>query len=146
MILLSLNHGTKGVVMWLYPTAGEIVGVASEFSKVMWAGKGLVAFLSVVQAEAVPVSGAENVDAAMWRVGNRMMVTAINAGENKVEGKIRLDFEKGFKIKGLSHVLWGSGQWKIEDGRALIRTNIDGVESCVLVVDVEGEDKGVTTT
>ncbi|CAL8582845.1 hypothetical protein XPA_008488 [Xanthoria parietina] len=146
MILLSLNHGAKGVVMWLYPTAGEIVGVASEFSKVMWAGKGLVAFLSVVQAEAVPVSGAENVDAAMWRVGNRMMVTAINAGENKVEGKIRLDFEKGFKIKGLSHVLWGSGQWKIEDGRALIRTNIDGVESCVLVVDVEGEDKGVTTT
>lgn len=101
----------------------------------------------MVQAVAVLVSGAENVDAAMWGVGNRMMVTAINAGENKVEGKIRLDFvEKGFKIKGLSHVLWGSGKWKVEDGRGLIKTNMDGVESCVFVVDVEGEDKGVTTT
>lgn len=146
MILLSLNHGAKGVVMWLYPTAGEIVGVASEFSKVMWAGKGLGAVLSVVQAVAVPVSGAGNVDAAMWRVGSRMMVTAINAGENKVKGKIRLNFEVGIKIKGLSHVLWGSGKWKVEDGRALIKTNMDGVESCVLVVDVEGEDKGVITT
>lgn len=88
MILLSLNHGAKGVVMWLFPTAGEIVGVASKFSKIVLAREGLGAFVSVAQAMAVPVSGAESVDAAMWRVGNRMMVTAVNAGEERVQGEI----------------------------------------------------------
>ncbi|KAL8759438.1 MAG: hypothetical protein Q9199_000743 [Rusavskia elegans] len=143
MILLSLNHGAKGVVMWLFPTAGEIVGVASKFSKIVLAREGLGAFVSVAQAMAVPVSGAESVDAAMWRVGNRMMVTAVHAGEERVQGEIRLEFGKGVKIKGLRDVLWGSGGWEVENERVLMRTNRDGVESWVLVVDVEGEDGDV---
>lgn len=129
--------------MWLFPTAGEIVGVASKFSKIVLAREGLGAFVSVAQAMAVPVSGAESVDAAMWRVGNRMMVTAVHAGEERVQGEIRLEFGKGVKIKGLRDVLWGSGGWEVENERVLMRTNRDGVESWVLVVDVEGEDGDV---
>ncbi|KAL8850802.1 MAG: hypothetical protein Q9221_004216 [Calogaya cf. arnoldii] len=146
MILLRLNHGAKGIVMWLFPTAGEIVGVASKFSKIVLAREGLGAFVSVAQAMAVPVSGAEHVDAAMWRVGNRMMVTAVNAGEERVEGNVRLEFAKGVKIKGLRDIQWGSGGWEVENERSLMRTNMDGVESWVLVVDVEGAAGNVATS
>ncbi|KAL8670752.1 MAG: hypothetical protein Q9168_004731 [Polycauliona sp. 1 TL-2023] len=145
MILLSLNHGAKGVMMWLFPTAGDIVGVASKFSKIVLARGGLGAFASVAHVVAVRVFGADNVDAAMWRVENRMMVTAVNAGDEGVEGKIRLDFEESIKITGLGEVMWGSEGWRIEDERALIRNGMGGTESSVLMVDVKDEDGDVAT-
>ena len=146
MTLLSLNHGAKGILMWVFPTADEIVGVASKFSQVVLARDGLSTFVLMAHAAVVPVPGVENVDAAMWRVGSRMMVTVVNAGKEKIEGEVKLEFGDDAKIKGLNRNLWGRGGWKIESQNAAVRDGMDAQGSWVFVVDVDGEDNDVATS
>lgn len=74
--------------------------------------EGLGAFISLTQAMAVPTSGAQSMDAAMWRVGIRMMVTVVNAGEAGVEGGLRLESEKGVNQGGEGCFL---GERRMED-------------------------------
>ncbi len=146
MTLLSLNHGAKGILMWVFPTADEIVGVASKFSQVVLARDGLSTFVLMAHAAVVPVPGVENVDGAMWRVGSRMMVTVVNAGKEKIEGEVKLEFGDDAKIKGLNRNLWGRGGWKIESQNAAVMDGMDAQESWVFVVDVDGEDNDVATS
>ncbi|KAL8855791.1 MAG: hypothetical protein Q9178_007555 [Gyalolechia marmorata] len=146
MTLLSLNHGAKGILMWVFPTADEIVGVASKFSQVVLARDGLSTFVLMAHAVVVPVPGVENVNAAMWRVGSRIIVTVVNAAREKIEGEVKLEFGDDVKIKGLKRNLWGRGGWKIERQNAAVRDGMDAQESWVFVVDVDGEDNDVATS
>ncbi|KAL8727126.1 MAG: hypothetical protein Q9166_006259 [cf. Caloplaca sp. 2 TL-2023] len=151
MVLLSVNHGAKGIVMWQFPTAGEIVGVASEFSRrVVNAGEGFVKFVLGAEREMVRVSGdgagVGFVDAAMWRAGGQVMVSVVNAGEERVEGDVRLDLGERLQIKEAGRNLWGRGGWSDQGRRTLVRSGMEGVESFVFLVEVEEDGWGVATS
>ncbi|KAL8772271.1 MAG: hypothetical protein Q9209_002483 [Squamulea sp. 1 TL-2023] len=147
MILLSLNHGAKGIVMWVFPTADEIIEAASRFSKAVLSPYGILD-TSVTSTEAVRVSvtGARYVDAAMWRAGSYMTVNAVNAGEERIEGEVRLEFGEDVKIKSLRSIRWGSPGWRVEGQRVVVRNGMDGLATWVTVIDIDENHKGIANS
>ncbi|KAL8800600.1 MAG: hypothetical protein Q9182_005062 [Xanthomendoza sp. 2 TL-2023] len=145
MVLLSVNHGATGVIMWLFPTAEAIEGAASRFGlEVLWKG-GLGKFVVGARGERVGVVGDEGgrvengVDAVMWRLGRVGMLSVVFLGEEGVSGDVRLEFGEGVRIKGVGRMLWGRGGWRVDEGgRVFMRRGMEGVESWVFVVELEG--------
>ncbi|KAL8779181.1 MAG: hypothetical protein Q9213_007067 [Squamulea squamosa] len=147
MILLSLNHGAKGIVMWVFPTADEIIQTASRFSKAVLGPHGILdEFVTSTEAVRVAVVGARDVDAAMWRAGSYMMISAVNAGEERIEGEMRLKFGEDVSINNLRSILLGSPGWRLEGKRAIVRNGMDGLASWVIVFDIDEDyNKGTAT-
>lgn len=77
MNMLSINHNAKGIVMWDYPTSEELGDVTSALARVL-ASRDVTRFLLGAPTVALKVtSGQQRIDAAGWRVGNRMLVSIL---------------------------------------------------------------------
>ncbi|KAL9024435.1 MAG: hypothetical protein Q9196_006519, partial [Gyalolechia fulgens] len=130
MTLLSINHGATGIVMWAFPTADQIVEVTSKFGALM-TGRELVRFLLEGRREEVGVDGNGNgksvLDARVWRRYGRMLVSVVNMADEAVKGPITIELPDDVELRSVGRMLWGSGSWKVEGPRSLVKNGMDAV-------------------
>ncbi|KAL8833079.1 MAG: hypothetical protein Q9170_004512 [Blastenia crenularia] len=125
MTMLSVNHGATGIVMWVFPTAEELIFITSQFSKWMTSPQ-VIKFLLEVQWQKVGVTidgggqGEQTVDASMWRRYGQCLVSVVNMGEEATRGDVRLELPGDVKVKGEGTVFWSGGGWKVEGEKTLI--------------------------
>ncbi|KAL8931169.1 MAG: hypothetical protein Q9211_007176, partial [Gyalolechia sp. 1 TL-2023] len=137
MTLLSINHGATGIVMWAFPTADQIVEVTSKFSALV-TGRELVGFLLEGRREEVGVDGNGNgksvLDARVWRRYGRMLVSVVNMADEAVKGPITIELPDDVELRSVGRMLWGSGSWKVEGPRSLVKNGMDAVGSSLFLV------------
>ncbi|KAL9036383.1 MAG: hypothetical protein Q9214_006158, partial [Letrouitia sp. 1 TL-2023] len=138
MTLLAVNHGAKGIVSWLWPSTQEIEEASGRLAGVIM-GAGRKFLLEAEKRKIVPVEG--EVNAAGWENTDGEMLVIIVAYRD--EGKVVLDL--GLLVQSGVTVKWGSRGWGVEGNRQLIRDEVKGIESWVLVLKVDkmGEERAV---
>ncbi|KAL9600420.1 MAG: hypothetical protein Q9219_003173 [cf. Caloplaca sp. 3 TL-2023] len=143
MAVLSINHGATGIIMWVFPTADEIVDVTGRFSAVA-TGRDFTKFVLEVRSEAVAVSrgsggAAVFVDARAWRRDGEMLVSVVNMAGARVGGEVRVELPGDVEVKGIvvGGSMWGFEGWKVEGERTLVRSGMGGSESNLFTVEVE---------
>lgn len=132
MNILSLNHNAKGIVMWTYPTNQWLMDVASDLSKVLVTPE-VTWFL--LEAPTVPLKvDAERIDAAGWRIGNRMLISIVYMKYQDLQSQVTVTLPPG--ACSINRVLWGSSGWEVSEGQ-LVKDNLTGLETDLLVVEFE---------
>lgn len=133
MVMLSVNHGAMGIVMWDYPSSDGIERVTRELAPVV-TGEVFVGFLEEGVRKVGLVKGAGRVDVAWWVVEEgRALVSVINLSYGGT-GKVRVGLE-GVRVAGVEKVLWGGEGWDVKDGE-LVSEGLGGLEVGILVVDL----------
>ncbi|RAL03212.1 uncharacterized protein BO80DRAFT_462933 [Aspergillus ibericus CBS 121593] len=135
MIMLSINHGAMGIVMWDYPSSEEIERVTRELAPVV-TGEEMVGFLVGADRERGVVNGAERVDVAVWVSGGKALVSILNLNYEGVEAEVKVVLAGGLGVKKLECVLWGGEGWRVEGGE-LVSDGLGGLEVSILVVELE---------
>ena len=133
MVMLSVNHGAMGIVMWDYPSSDGIERVTRELAPVV-TGEVFVGFLEEGVRKVGLVKGAGRVDVAWWVVEEgRALVSVINLSYGGT-GKVRVGLE-GVRVAGVEKVLWGGEGWDVKDGE-LVSEGLGGLEVGILEVDL----------
>ncbi|RAH59686.1 hypothetical protein BO85DRAFT_518471 [Aspergillus piperis CBS 112811] len=134
MVMLSVNHGAMGIVMWDYPSSDGIERVTRELAPVV-TGEVFVGFLEEGARRVGVVKGAGRVDVAWWVVEGegRALVSVVNLNYRGT-GEVRVGLG-GVRVAGVEKVLWGGQGWDVKDGE-LVREGLGGLEAGILVVDL----------
>ncbi|GFN14107.1 uncharacterized protein AtWU_03907 [Aspergillus tubingensis] len=134
MVMLSVNHGAMGIVMWDYPSSDGIERVTRELAPVV-TGEVFVGFLEEGVKRVGVVKGTGRVDVAWWVVEEegRALMSVVNLNYWGT-GEVRVGLE-GVKVAGVEKVLWGGEGWDVKDGE-LVSEGFGGLEVGILVVDL----------
>lgn len=133
MNMLSINHNAKGIVMWLYPTNPWLMDETSDLSQVL-ATPEIAEFLLGTPTVALETTGHGRIDAAGWRIGNRMLVSIVYLEYSTLQSQVGVGLSPG--ARSIGQVLWGSHGWKVSQGQ-LVKEGLAGLETDLLVVEFE---------
>ena len=110
MTMLGINHGAKGIVMWMYPTTPELTSLTSRLGRVLinrctqW----------ILGARFVPglkVTGGDGVDASAW-VGDGAMLVSIVNPTRKAIPTLTISVPQNLRASKIGEVFWGDS-WQI---------------------------------
>jgi hypothetical protein len=133
MAMLFINHNSKGIVAWNFPTTQELTDVTSSLAKTLSA-KLPTSLLLGAKTTALEASGSSDVDAAGWRVGNQMLVSIVYIGPGNVSSEIVVKMPKG---RGMTQ-LWpvsGDAGWAIDDA-GLRKAGLANLEVSLYLIDL----------
>lgn len=131
MNVLSVNHNAKAVVMWAYPTTDVLADVTSRLAKVLTRDD-VAGLVLGAEVQAVEVAGQKRVDAAIWTVGNKTLLSVVNLKYEGSEESVRLTLPVA--VKGVRETLWGNGTWVV-NGSTVTKNGLSGLEVALLVLD-----------
>lgn len=138
--LFSIGAGTKGVVMWAWPTSPALAAVTKNFSKQVvsaatpfWLGSNVLR--RPATENGVP---SKTLDICGWVVGSQMLVTVANAGSTDISGEIGWLLPDGVHGKAFGQILilWGSEGWTLNGRDQLVKRGFAAVDNAVLIVDI----------
>ncbi|KAJ2906509.1 hypothetical protein MKZ38_001490 [Zalerion maritima] len=142
MSLLALNHGAKGIISWVWPTADALAQAHGELSKVVT--REPVSDFLVRASPLLPVvttSSNESlgVDAAYWALDGReeMLVSIVNTNPCEMEGLLMLEFP-GFEVLRVKQSLWGNisaEEWTMDE-RKVGTVSLPGMATCLLLLSI----------
>lgn len=133
MTMLSVNHGAKGIIMWAFPTTPDLTAVTSRLAKVLTGGTCAKYLLGADLVGGLHVSGANLVDASMWRVQNSLLVSIVNPAHQCVVGPVDVSLPAGTIATSITSVLWGDGKWRLIRAGSTTRVQrIDSGAGCSL--------------
>ncbi|GKZ24309.1 hypothetical protein AbraIFM66951_011167 [Aspergillus brasiliensis] len=132
MVMVSVNHGAMGIVMWDYPSSEGVERVTRELAPVV-TGETVVGFLSDGVRRVGVVRGARRVDVAVWVVEGKALVSVVNLNYGET-GEVKISLE-GVKVAGVEKVLWGGNGWDVKDGE-LVSDGLGELEVSILVVNL----------
>ena len=136
MNLLGVNHGSVGVISWVWPASDALGAAHGRLAKVLAAepvlgflvrGEGPKRTSGVVVVVVVGVEGEEkagppvdfdvDIDVAYWidETGGKILVSVVNSGESKdsdSEKKV-LEVKVPVNVTGLDEVVFGDFEWKV---------------------------------
>ena len=104
MTMLSVNHGAKGIIMWTFPTTPELTAVTSRLAKLLTGGTCAKSLLGA-ELSGLIVSGANQVDASMWRVQNSLLLGIVNPAHQCATGPIDVSLPTGTIATSITSVL-----------------------------------------
>ncbi|KAF2158187.1 hypothetical protein K461DRAFT_284453 [Myriangium duriaei CBS 260.36] len=107
MNLLGFNHGSKGVMSWIFPASDTLNKAHGDMSKV-FAAAPVRDFLLGSNPLPLKISGNPSLDVAYWKLGNQIMVGLVNQDLGKsTASSVRLPF-RGYSVASQP---WGSLKW-----------------------------------
>ncbi|KAJ5620619.1 hypothetical protein N7510_004603 [Penicillium lagena] len=130
MTMLSLNHNAKGIVMWDYPTSEALAKATSRLSRVV-ASDEVARFMLGASTVPLSVIGDPSMDAAGWRVGDKMLVSILSLQYSAWSSSVTVELPEG--ARAITQVLWGSGHWQLVNGH-LVKDGGEGLETDLVVV------------
>ena len=137
MTMLSVNHGAKGVVSWVYPSQADIMNSTSQLAKALKSNE-VAALLLGANPVPAEVRGANRVDAATWTLGTRMLISIVSL---EATGQTR-DIEIALPGDAAAVVAtpWGANGWAV-DGDRLHKRTLKALECSLILVELEGREE-----
>lgn len=136
MMMLSVNHGAKGISYWLYPSTNEI-NVRSGLLGKMFQEEPAIGFLfGTDPIKRLKVEGSRDgdgmVDASAWVVGGSVMVGIANERYEDSETLVSVSIPTGMNLSYVE-VLYGDKGWSVDDGK-LVKKGMRGLEVGLLIL------------
>jgi hypothetical protein len=132
MTVLAINHGAKGIVMWDYPSYPDIMAMTEKLAKVLPTDELAGYFLGAPLTKALPVSGADEIDAAAWvdPETGKVLVSAINMSYKALATSIQVSLPEGVEAEAVEEVFWGERDWAV-DGNTITVQGLSGLEVAI---------------
>ena len=113
MLLLSFNHGAKGIVSWIFPTSDILSEAHSTFAKVATVPPVSTILLN---ADPMPVNMGDpaSLDVAFWSYGMEVMVSIVNLG--RADNQHEVTVELPFVADHIGSQCWGDTDWILVEG------------------------------
>ena len=106
MNILSINHGAKGIIMWIFPTTPELTNWTNELAQRLT--DPLASFiLGAEMVSGLTITGAPTVDASAWIHGDWMLLSIVNPSHEDIVGPVVLELPAGFMTSGFTIPAWG---------------------------------------
>ena len=99
--------------MWAFPTTPELTAVTSRLAKVLTGGTCTKYLLGAELIGGLLVSGANMLDASIWRVQNSLLISIVNPAHQCATGRIVVSLPAGTIVTSITSVLWGDGKWRL---------------------------------
>ena len=137
MTMLSVNHGSKGIIMWTFPTTTELVNVTSALAELL-TNKCADLLLGADSSSGLAVDGAPTADVSFWKDGRRMLLSIVNPSYENAVGLMELQLPIDVTVYSFTS-LWGENQWEaVDDGTGAIgslqKTGLAGLSVDVLLL------------
>lgn len=132
MMMLSLNHGAKGITYWIYPSSSSINELSGEIGKIFDSEIVKEFIFGTEPRKGLKVEAGE-VDASAWILGSRIFVGVANGRFST--GRVEISMPEGIEAGSVRSVLYGNRDWIIENGM-LIKNALVGLEVSLLVLNV----------
>jgi hypothetical protein len=115
MSVLRLNHGSKGIVSWIYPTSPEIDEVSGNLAKVLSQNE-VTRFTLASNPVPLQVTGGNGlVDAVGWTREGQSLISVVYQGYEDLKGRVEVKMSVGNETV-LSR-LWGTADpWEFHSG------------------------------
>ncbi|KAK1833306.1 hypothetical protein QBC39DRAFT_401719 [Podospora conica] len=134
MVMLGVNRGVMVFVAWVWPTTRELGAVHGGLAGVL-GGEGVLGFLMGEGGPPRRVEVGGLVDVAVWVEGGRALVGVVNAGYVGVE-EVVVPVEGAVRV---GRVVWGGGEWRVEEGgRVVVVGGVGALGVGLVVVELEG--------
>ena len=133
MNMLSVNHNAKGIVMWDYPTQPGLMEITGKLGKVLSSSR-VTSFLLGSETISLKVEGVRRVDAAGWRLEDRILISIVYMQYTDAEREVVISLPDA--ATGINSILWGpSGGWTISDGK-LTKKDLESLGVSLIVVNL----------
>jgi hypothetical protein len=134
MMILSVNHGAKGITYWIYPSTNDVNTASGALGKVLGTEEAMSFLFGTEPIQSLTVEGGSNlVDASAWVVGGKVMVGVANGLYFSSRAKVKIALPEGVEVKSVEKVLYGNEGWKVEDGK-LVKVGLQPLEIGLLVL------------
>lgn len=133
MAMLRINSGAKGIVAWTWPTTDELANVTGDLAKMVSRDDVTAALLGANPKKLETNVGNDKVDVAMWKMGKKILVSAVAITNKGTDGKeVVVNLPR--KISSVDNVLWGNGtEWQA-NGQELKKSSMGAYEVSVFTV------------
>ncbi|KAK5993451.1 hypothetical protein PT974_06882 [Cladobotryum mycophilum] len=131
MNALGFNHHAKSIISWVWPTSDELAQIHGKFASVVTKNP-VRDFIVTTQAHPAPVPGYGILDVAYWRLGNQVLVSAINGGYDPIQKSIKIPLPDGMSPGLVTGSVWGNSSWSIVDH--MLTLNDPGAMSTNMVI------------
>lgn len=115
MNALALNHAAKSILSWVWPTSDALGAIHGMFSSVV-AVAPVRDFIVLGRPEMIKMKCNEVLDAAYWKMGDKVLLNVVNGGYEAVNKTIKVPLPKEIQPQSVKDVVWGNGTWSIKDG------------------------------
>ncbi|KAK4959093.1 hypothetical protein LTR10_003892 [Elasticomyces elasticus] len=133
MMVLSFNHGAKGIMSWTFPTS-ETLGVAhGAMAKVATTSPVSTFLIGLPGPTMVRVPGNELLDVAYWVLDTQVLVGVVNLDYVAQNRTIVIDLP--LTISSLASQPWGSVNWAVGNG-TLTAHGLAGLMTSFVVLDM----------
>ena len=144
MVMLFINHNGKGIVGWTFPTTNDLQNITGQLAKTL-TSKQVTSFLLGAQTQALTVDGNNQLDAAGWIVGDKMLVSIVNSGYDDVQAKTTVHLPG--KATSVQQI-WSLAQtnpWTISSN-TLVKAQTSGLEVSIMVMDLVDVTNSTSTS
>lgn len=137
---LALNHGAKGIMLWIFPSLDDLNTANSQQAKVITVDP-VLGFLTGAKPLAINVPKQKLLDVAYWVVGNQVLVSVVNLQytDSKAEIAIPLPFVNTSSA-GTVHIAstpWGSVQWTLSSGASELKVKgLAALATSMVIIDL----------
>lgn len=132
MNALSLNHGAKGIMSWIYPPVPELATAHSEQAKVVTVSP-VLDFLTGAQPQRIVVAEHPLLDVAYWVVGGQALLNVVNLDYAATTATITVTLP--FKAMRIASTPWGIVDWSLR-GNSLTVTGLAGLATSMVILDM----------
>ncbi|KAF4628968.1 hypothetical protein G7Y89_g9182 [Cudoniella acicularis] len=148
MMMLSINHGAKGITYWIYPSTTSVNVASGNLAKVLQADPAIVFLFGTepIPITGLGVEGGGNVDVSAWILDTedgddddeengtkaKMMVGIANEQYRDSNSTVSITLPKVAEGIEVEKVLYGDSGWKIQEGK-LVKVGMKGLEHAVAV-------------
>lgn len=133
MMMLAVNHGSKGLSYWIYPsTDANNVGVG-ELAAILGVSPAIDFLFGTDPVVKLPVTGLDFVDASAWILGGKMMVSVGNL--YYVASTAPVTIELPAAAMGIETELFGATGWTVS-GNQMVKAGMLPLQIGLFVLDL----------
>ncbi|KAI1435918.1 hypothetical protein GGR50DRAFT_693656 [Xylaria sp. CBS 124048] len=133
MNALAFNRGATGIFGWTWPGSSELFEVHSRMAAVVTSAPVSDFLLSGQLGRLGGLDGSAAVDAAGWRLGDRMLVSVVNGGYEDIKTEVSLTLP-GVAM-GIEEVVLGGLPWTVKGGK-LVVDGLPGMSTSFVILNL----------
>ncbi|KAK3673289.1 hypothetical protein LTR78_006834 [Recurvomyces mirabilis] len=130
MMLISFNHGAKGIMSWTFPASTTLEQAHGTMAKVATTSP-VSGLLVGAQPVRIVVPGHELLDVAYWEVDGTIMLGFANL--DYADSSEDITIELPIAIRGVTSQPWGSVGWEVADGM-LKTSELEGLATSFVIL------------
>lgn len=131
MMLISVNHGAKGIMSWDFPTSSAQTEAYSEMAKVATVPP-VSKILLGSQPQTLVVYDHPLLDVAYWKSGEEIMLSVANLDYQSYENTISIPLPKN--ITRISNQTWGSVEWSLGGNNTIIAKRLEALATSLVIL------------